>query len=133
MPEFKEKKPDRYILMDTSTGLIVASFSHLPSNKDAKGKGYFMLWHAIALDDRVRKADALLYLKLCTIMEPGGWIAETQRSVATKFGLDYSNVVKGMGRLIELGYILKAEHKGSIWFQINPEHAHRGPLLYRKT
>jgi hypothetical protein len=126
-------KSERYVLYDTETGVVLQSFSRLPSNKDGSGKGYFMLWNKIIHDAEVSKADVILYLHLCSIMEPGGWIAETQAAIAKQLKLDVSNVAKGMGRLKALGYILKAQHKGSMWFQVNPEYAHKGPLLYRGT
>lgn len=126
-------KTARYVLYDNETGLIVQSFSKLPSAKDAHGKGYFMLWNQIIHDERVSKADKLLFLHLCTIMEPGGWIAETQAEIARQMKLDVSNVAKGLGRLKGFKYVLRTEHKGSLWFQVNPLYAHRGPTLYRKV
>ena len=123
---------DRFVLIDTKTNEIVSSFSDLPSAKDSKGKGYFMLWNDIIHDTEVGNADKLLFLHLCTIMEPGGWIAETQSEIARQLDLDVSNVAKAMGRLMKRGYLCKTPHKGSLWFQINPLYAHRGPLIYRK-
>ena len=91
-----------------------------------------MLFQGIITDKRVRKADVLLFLRLCALMEPGGWIAETQAEIARQMEIDVSNVAKGIGRLVKLGYLRRNDHKGRLTLQVVPEYAHKGPLLFRK-
>ena len=94
-----------------------------------------MIHENIVHDRNLDLTDLRVYFTLCKIMDPGGWILQTQVKISTECGIAQSNISASMKKLFDAKYLLKERQgkTGRALYRVNPFYTSKGPISMRKS